>query len=84
MKAFKIKGTAMMAVGRYEISLNGKDIREIIKDALQPTDKEIELYEKIPVNVVIQIEPIKTNLEIEHIGEPRLMESFELEMKKVS
>jgi len=57
--------------------VNGQDIRDILREALQPTEKELEDYEKIPANIVIQIEPIQTELEIEHPGEPKLMEPFE-------
>jgi hypothetical protein len=84
MKAVTIKGVAMLRVDKFGVYINHKEIGTIIRDAMQPTESELEKFELIPARIYISVDPIKTELEIEHPGEPKLMEPVELEMKKVS
>lgn len=82
MKAATIKGVAMLRVDKFGVFLNSLAIQDILTDALQPTEKELENYQAVPANILIQIEPIQTKLQVEHPGEPKLMEP--VETRKVS
>lgn len=84
MKAVTIKGIAMLTVDKFGVSLNYEDVGKIIRTALKPTEEETEKHTTIPAQIFINIEPLSTELQVEHPGEPKLMNSIDLEMRKVS